>query len=86
MGADPFVQHKRQLDSPATDQFVITPQDGVDLPTRPRVLRVLTDGDLAIRDKAGTIIIYPVTAGETFGFSAVGVEATGTTATVVGWF
>lgn len=83
---NPFVNHKRGLDSPATKHFSITPQDGVDLPVLPRVLRVLTSGDLALRDEAGTIITYTVQAGEVVLFSAVGVEASGTTATVVGWY
>ena len=83
---DPFANHRRGLESPATHQLVITPQDGVDLPVRPRVLRVLSSGDLTLRDGAGTVITYPVEAGETIGFSAAGVEATGTTAAVAGWY
>ncbi|WP_353399842.1 spike base protein, RCAP_Rcc01079 family [Pseudophaeobacter arcticus] len=34
----------------AVQHFPIMPADGVDLPKRPRVLRVLTSGDVAIRD------------------------------------
>lgn len=82
---DPFQNYARNLDSPATSHFTITPADGVDLPIRPRVLRVLTSGDLALRDAAGVVITYSVSAGETLMFSAVGVEDTGTTATVAGW-
>lgn len=82
---DPFEKFGRELDSPATKHFTITPEDGVDLPVRPRVLRILTSGDIAIRDVQGVVITYAVSAGETLQFSAVGVEATGTTATVVGW-
>ena len=82
---DPFAHHRRGLESPATNHFAVTPQDGVDLPVRPRVLRVLSSGDLVLRDEAGTVITYTVEAGETFQFSAVGVEATGTTASVAGW-
>ncbi|UWQ77598.1 hypothetical protein K3725_09705 [Leisingera sp. S132] len=84
--SDPFDGWMRGLESPATHHFSIAPQDGADLSPRPRVLRVLTAGDLALRDEGGTVIVYPVLAGETIGFSAVGVEATGTTATVVGWY
>lgn len=83
---DPFTTHRRGLESPATHHLVITPQDGVDLPVRPRVLRVLAAGDLSLRDAAGTVITYAVSAGEVLGFSAVGVEASGTTASVVGWY
>lgn len=82
---DPFSTYNRGLTSPATSHFNITPADGVDLPIRPRVLRVLTSGDLALRDAAGVVITYPVSTGETLMFSAVGVEDTGTTATVAGW-
>ncbi|UWQ53697.1 spike base protein, RCAP_Rcc01079 family [Leisingera caerulea] len=83
---DPFASHRRGLESPAATHFEIVPQDDTDLPVRPRVLRVVSAGDLAVRDAAGTVIIYPVAAGETFAFSAAGIEATGTTATVAGWY
>ncbi|UWQ81921.1 hypothetical protein K3725_22180 (plasmid) [Leisingera sp. S132] len=83
---DPFASHRRGLESPAETHFAITPQDGTDLPVRPRVLRVLSGGDLAVRDAAGTVIVYPVASGETVAFSAAGIEATGTTATVAGWY
>lgn len=77
---DPFASHRRGLESPAATHFEIILQDGTNLPVRPRVLRVVSAGNLAVRDAAGTVIIYPVTAGETFAFSAAGTEATGTTA------
>jgi hypothetical protein len=83
---DPFQYSHRGMESPASHHFTIAPQDGVDLPVRPRVLRVLTAGDLALRDASGSVITYPVQAGEVLPFSAIGVEATGTTATVVGWY
>lgn len=83
---DPFAGYRRGLESPAAAHFNITPQDGTDLPVRPRVLRVISAGDLAVRDAAGTIIVYPVAAGETLAFSAAGIEATGTTAAVAGWY
>ncbi|WP_282095672.1 spike base protein, RCAP_Rcc01079 family [Epibacterium ulvae] len=82
---DPFSDRTRSFDSPCTRHFPITPQDDVDLAIRPRVLKVLSEGTVSIRDAAGTVLSYPVTAGELLQFSAVGVEATGTTATVVGW-
>ncbi|WP_282091356.1 spike base protein, RCAP_Rcc01079 family [Epibacterium ulvae] len=82
---DPFADRIRSFDSPCTEHFAIVPQDDADLPKRPRVLKALTDGAVAVRDSGDTVITYPVTAGEVLQFSAVGVEATGTTATVVGW-
>lgn len=39
--ADPFASQMRGLTSPATQHFPIIPADGVDLPTRPRVLRII---------------------------------------------
>lgn len=85
MPTNPFKNFKKDLASPADQHFIITPVNGVDLPITPRVLKVLTTGNLSIRDKNGVIITYPVFAGDTFTFSALGVESTGTTATVVGW-
>jgi len=38
-----------------------------------------------VRDSQDVVIVYPVTAGQVLQFSALGVEATGTTADVVGW-
>lgn len=79
----------RQKDISATwageRHFAITPANGVDLAYIPRALYVLTSGNLAIRDKLGAILVYPVTAGQVIDFRAVGIEATNTTATVVGW-
>lgn len=60
-------------------------RDLADLTVRPHVLRVLTSGDFAIRDAKDVMIVYPVVAGKTLQISAVGVEATATTATDVGW-
>ncbi|WP_264212297.1 spike base protein, RCAP_Rcc01079 family [Leisingera thetidis] len=82
---NPFKNHQRGLESPATEHFQITPADGADLDPCPRVLRVTGSGDLALRDAAGQVLIYNVVAGETLCFSARGIEATGTTASVVGW-
>ncbi len=82
---DPFSQFTRGLESPGAQHFPIVPADGIDLPVRPRVLFILTTGDLAIRDSDDSILTYPVTSGQIVPFSAVGIEATGTTATAVGW-
>ena len=82
---DPFAQYQRTLTSPADRHFAITPADGVDLPVRPRVLRVLAGGTLSLRDGSDTVITYGVATGETLLLSPVGVEATGTSAIVVGW-
>ncbi|MEQ3673029.1 hypothetical protein [Pseudophaeobacter sp.] len=82
---NPYYGKYGSITAPAVQHFNIVPADGIDLPMRPRVLRILTSGDIAIRDDQGVVITYAVSAGETLQFSAVGVESTGTTATVVGW-
>ena len=83
---DPYASSARGLESPCLRHFAITPANGVNVAIRPRVLRVLTGGTLSLRDEAGTILAYTVSAGEIVPFSAVGIEATGTTATVAGWY
>lgn len=82
---DPFSNYARGLESPGETHFQIVPADGVDLPVRPRVLYVLAGGSVAIRDASGVVLSYPVVTGQILPFSAVGIDATGTTATVVGW-
>ena len=44
---------------PADIHYAITPSDTADLPRRPRALRVLAGGNLALRDSEGTVIYYP---------------------------
>ncbi len=48
--ADPFGNYARGLDSPGREHFEITPSDTLDIPTVPRVLKILTSGTLAVRD------------------------------------
>lgn len=83
MPIDPMKQG--QETAPADEHFTITPADAVDLPVRPRALYVMTAGNLKVRDRKGVMITYAVTAGQVLDFRAQGIEATGTTATVVGW-
>lgn len=82
--ADNFQYHATGLESPATRVHQITPNDSADLLVLPRALRVLTGGDLAIRDAAGTDVVIPVLACEIIPIRVVRVLATGTTATVIG--
>lgn len=70
---------------PADIHYLITPSDTADLPRRPRALRVLAGGNLALRDSEGTVITYAVTAGEILPFRASRVMQSGTTAIVAGW-
>lgn len=84
--SDPFQNHARGLDSPASRHATITPSDTADIPVRPRVIFCQTSGSLVLRDGSGTDISYTVTAGQILPLSAVRVLATGTTATVIGWW
>lgn len=71
---------------PANRHFAITPADGVDLAVIPRALYCSTAGTLSLRDAANAIVQYNVAAGQVLAFRPVGVEATGTSATVIGWY
>ncbi|TLP68094.1 hypothetical protein FEE96_06160 [Parasedimentitalea maritima] len=82
---DKFASHARGLTSPATEHFPIAPADGVDLPQRPLVLYVEASGVVKVRDAKDNVLSYTVVRGQILPFSGVGVEATGTTATVYGW-
>ena len=84
--SDPFAGYSEGLTSPADDHFAITPNDGVDLATVPRALYVNVAGTLVLHDKSGTAITYNVTAGQVLPLRVRRVLATGTTATVVGWY
>lgn len=83
--ADRFQGHSGGMSGPAEIHQTITPSNTVDIPNRPRALKVLTDGALVIVDMNDTAISYPVKAGEVITFRAKRINATGTTATVVGW-
>lgn len=84
--SDPFVHHARGLDSPADFHAPITPSDSQDLPLRPRVLYCQTAGSAVIRDRAGNDLTYTLAAGQILPISAVRVLATGTSATLTGWW
>lgn len=83
--SDPFAQHAVGRTSPGMRHAPVTASDTALLDPRPRVICALTAGTLALEDEAGTIVVYPVTAGQLLPFSPLRVRATGTTATCVGW-
>jgi hypothetical protein len=83
--ADSFLQVPKSMESPATRHYAITPSDTVDIPQRPRMIYILTTGNIAIRDELGTVLTYPVTAGQVMQFRGTRVMATNTTATAVAW-
>lgn len=83
---DKFEGYAPGLESPATRHMQIAPSDTEDLPHRYRVIRCLTGGTAVVRDDAGVEIAYSVVAGESLIFRPARIMATGTTATLVGWW
>lgn len=69
--------------APADDIFAIAPNDGADLPTTPRSLLILTDGNLQVKG-TGAAVTIPVKAGMILPLKAKRIYATNTTATVAG--
>jgi hypothetical protein len=69
---------------PAYRHVSISPSDSVAVDSRIRALRVMTDGNVVIKDEAGTTITYAQFAGDIMPIRPAYVMAA-TTATVVGW-
>jgi len=84
--ADTFASFQPGLSDVATRHFVVTPSDTTDLAIKPRSLYCSAAGNAAIRDEGGTDITYPLTQGQILPFRGVRILATGTTATLVGWY
>lgn len=70
---------------PAYRHVTISPSDSSDVDSRIRALRVMSDGNVAIMDEAGTTVTYAQFAGDIMPIRPKRVLSTGTTATVVGW-
>ena len=83
---DPFDKYARGLESPANRHFAITPSDSADLAVLPRVIYCAAAGTAVLRDGAGTDLSYALLAGQILPFAPVRVLATGTTATLCGWY
>ena len=82
---DNFAGFAASLTSPGEVHYVVVPSDSNDLDPRPRALKCIAAGNVAVRDLNGTDIIYPMEAGEVLEFRAIRVLASGTTAVVVAW-
>lgn len=82
---DAYRNHATGLESPALRHFPVSPSDTDDLPERPRALVALSDGTVALRDRAGVDVTYPVLAGTILPIRAVRVLASGTTAAIAAW-
>ena len=83
---DPFEDFSKNLSSPADTHYEITPSDSADLPVQPRAIYCRTAGDVVIADGGGQVLTYTVAAGDVLLFRATRVHATGTTASLYGWF
>lgn len=83
---DPFDTDYVNLTSPAVAHYLITPDDGTDLPVRPRALYVNTAGTVVLRDNDAESVSYEVAAGAVLSIRPVRVMATGTTAQLVAWY
>lgn len=74
LGSDPAVRH-----------YQIAPNNGADLPVRPRAIYCQAAGNIVIRDVDGIDLTYAMTAGQVLTMRGVRVLATGTTGTYYGW-
>jgi hypothetical protein len=89
MAADNFENHSKGLDSPADRQYVVTPHDTTELDPKPRALKFLAAGNVAVEDAAGTIVVYPVGVGDLLQFRAKRVRSTNTTVAagnIIAWY
>jgi hypothetical protein len=78
---DCFERNVPGLDSPGERHTTVTPSDDDDLSPRPRALYVGTGGDLATRDKDGTVCVWKnVPSGALIPFRAMRVMGSGTLA------
>lgn len=57
--ADEFETQEPGLNSPATDAFLITPDDNADLAKVTRGLVIGTDGAVKVTTKRGTTLVLP---------------------------
>ena len=78
---DKFSSYSAGLDSPASDVFPITPDDGADLVVATRAIRADGGGDVVLVTMDGNERTCRFADGETRAIRATRVKATGTTAT-----
>lgn len=71
---------------PLEGAFAIVPSDSADLPHVTREVHAVTAGNVAAVWSDGSTITLPVAAGERLSWSLVRVLATGTTATLNGFY
>jgi hypothetical protein len=83
--ADAFSTFQPNLEPPARRHAPITPHNTNPVDPLPRAIKCISDGDAVIEDVDGTVVTYPMTAGEELPFRAYIVRTT-TIATLVAWW
>ena len=78
---DLFQSYQPGLESPAAHAFVVSPDDGADLPTTTRGVSVAAAGLVRVTMLGGETVEIYIAAGVPFPLRVVRVWATGTTAT-----
>lgn len=78
---DTFVTHSTSLQSPATNAYLTTPNDGMELEFFSRALNVSTSGTVRLTTVGGDVVTVFIVAGTAFPIRARRIWATGTTAT-----
>ncbi|HQY43007.1 MAG TPA: hypothetical protein PK450_02420 [Paracoccaceae bacterium] len=79
---DKFSDYPTNLTAPAREAATITPNDAIDLAVMPRAIYVGQSGDISVRFSGGQAVLFAnAQAGSFLPVRAIGVNATGTTAT-----
>ena len=79
---DKFSDYPTSLTAPARDAAAVTPDDAPDLPVLPRAIYIGQTGDVSARLAGGQSVVFEnVQGGSLLPARAVGINATGTTAT-----
>lgn len=84
--ADLFYKTEVTRHDPGLNHFTISPSDTVNLAVRPRCIYCVSAGTAVLVDSDGVALSYTLVSGQVLPFSPVRVNATGTTATLIGWF
>jgi hypothetical protein len=79
---DLFSSFRKGLESPADEQYTITPSADA-LSPKPRAIYAATTGSATLVDKNGTSIVYALTAGQILPFRPE--KVTAATATLIAW-
>jgi len=86
MSTDKYINQQERKNNPVDFHAAVTPSDSVELDPIPNALYCSADGDVVVKDAAGTSITYALVAGDVLPVRARYVMATGTTGTVKAWF